>query len=125
MMKRFLWAGAILAALALPVAAATVDTTGSNSDQDMVVNRDRAEQGDPVAQNSLGVIYARQRNYIQAYKWLSLSIQGSEPGAARHLAEQNLAVVIKKLKVEELEEARRLVREFKPAKAKRPRRPAD
>ena len=76
----------------------------------------KAENGDAKAQFDLGVCYQKgrgvPRDYVQAHKWFSLSsAQGNEN------AKRNVSLVQKGMTTEQIAEARRLAREFKPRKS--------
>ncbi len=75
--------------------------------------RRAAEQGDADAQHNLGLMYAKgrgvPRDYVQAYMWVNLAVaQGREDArmARDILAEQ--------MTLAQMDEARRLAREWKP-----------
>jgi len=75
--------------------------------------RKAAEQGDTNGQLSLGDAYANgygvPKNYIEAYKWLSLAAsQGDEP------VRNDLSNLEMRMTPEQVAEAQRLAREFKP-----------
>jgi len=75
--------------------------------------REAADQGNAAAQNNLGQMYYQgsgvQQDYVQAYMWVSLAaVQGYE------LAAQGLEILEKKMTPDQLAEAQRLAREWKP-----------
>jgi S1-C subfamily serine protease len=75
--------------------------------------RKAAEQGDSQGQSNLGAMYSNgegvARNYIEAYKWNSLAAsQGDE------LARKNLQMEEMRMTPEQVAEAQRLAREFRP-----------
>ncbi len=75
--------------------------------------RPLAEQGEMVAQWSLGVMYERGRgvpqDYVQAYRWYTLAAsQGDD------LAEKFKDFLEKAMTPAQLDEAQRLAREWKP-----------
>jgi TPR repeat protein len=79
-----------------------------------------AEQGDADAQVNLGVMYSASRgtsqNYVQAHKWFSLAAAGyptSEP-QKRDQALKNSERIASKMSQEQLDEARKLAREWHP-----------
>ena len=71
--------------------------------------RRAAEQGYRAAQGNLGALYATgrgvQRNYIEAYKWLALA------GITA-----NVEFVARQMSAQEIDEAKRLVRDWQPRK---------
>ena len=72
-----------------------------------------AEQGLAQAQNNLGIMYARgqgvSRDYVGAYMWFNLSaVQGNQQAAVN----QNRTASL--MTPEQLAEAQKLVREWKP-----------
>ncbi len=74
-----------------------------------------AEQGNARAQFALGVCYANgegvAKDYVAAYKWINLALaQGDE------LAKQHLPTLEDRMTAEQIAEAQRLTREFKPSK---------
>ncbi len=77
-----------------------------------------AEQVQAFAQYSLGVIYTygvgAPRNYVQAHKWYSLAAARSSPGENRDLAVSNRDLVEKQMTPDQLAEAQRFAREWKP-----------
>ena len=81
--------------------------------------RRAAERGHPHAQNNLGVLYKNGRgveqDYVQAYQWFSLAASSfleSEEGD-RERAVQNRDSLVMKMAAADLDEARKLVREWK------------
>jgi len=79
-----------------------------------------ADQGDPGAQYNLGVCYAEGRGVppdcVQAHLWLDLA---SSQGVAK--AKELMSTVERQMTPEQLAEAQRLAREFKPQPAVVPR----
>ena len=78
--------------------------------------RQAAEKGSALAQQSLGVCYERgtgvPKDYVEAYKWYALAAaQDDEHGADIRVS---LAKLETNLTPEQLSEAQRLAREFKP-----------
>ena len=78
--------------------------------------RKAAEQGEANAENNLGACYASGngviKDYVQAYKWDNLaSAQGIDS------AKQFLPNLERRMAPEQIAEAQRLAREFKPSKA--------
>jgi TPR repeat protein len=72
-----------------------------------------AEQGEPRAQNNLGVKYAKgngvEKNYRNAYVWLRLAaMQGHK------LAQKNADTLAKKMTTEQLTDADQLLKTWKP-----------
>jgi TPR repeat protein len=81
--------------------------------------RRAAEEGYASAQNSLGLCYLKgegvPKDYVQAYKWFNLAAgQGDEDVYDIRV---NLAKVEGLLTTQQIAEAQRLAREFKPGKA--------
>jgi TPR repeat protein len=81
-----------------------------------------ADQGFAPAQNTLGLCYSRGKgvtqDYVQAYKWLNLAAaKGGEIGDDVKI---NLAAAERYLTPEQVAEAQRMAREFKPGKASAP-----
>jgi TPR repeat protein len=78
--------------------------------------RKAAEQNDAGAQLNLGCCYAKgegvTKDYVEAYKWFDLA--SSQDVAA---AKQNLVTAESRMTPEQITEAQRLVREFKPTEA--------
>lgn len=74
--------------------------------------RKAAEQNDPTAQNNLGVMYANgqgiEKDYSQAYVYLNLASK-TNPEAAR-----NRDILEQKMTPQQVAEAQRLTREWKP-----------
>lgn len=77
-----------------------------------------ADQGDPDAQLNLGLLYAMgegvKRNYVQAFKWFSLAYWGYPPGEYRDMAGRNRENSASAMTPEQVKEANRLVRNWKP-----------
>jgi TPR repeat protein len=78
--------------------------------------RKAAEQNHALAQNALGASFANgdgvRKDYVEAYKWFNLaSAQGNE------LAKDNLSGLESRMTPQQVAEAQRLAREFKPRKA--------
>ncbi len=69
-----------------------------------------AEQGDPIAQHALALIYSEPapQNYVESYKWVKLVASKD-----RRLARKVLPLVAAKMTQEQLAEGKRLVREWK------------
>jgi hypothetical protein len=78
-------------------------------------HRFAAEQGTARGQYLLGLYYVDgsgvPRNYVEAYKWLSLAIAQDDS-----LGKDNLNALEKSMTPEQIAEAQRLAREFKPRK---------
>jgi TPR repeat protein len=79
-----------------------------------------AEQGDADAQVNLGVMYSvsrgAQQNYVEAHKWFSIAA-ARYPVSERQKREQvlkNSERLAAKMSPEQLEEARKLAREWRP-----------
>ena len=84
--------------------------------------RKAAEQGFALAQNTLGLCYSKgrgvARDYVEAYKWFNLA--AGKGGDTADDAKVNLAAAERFLKPEQVAEAQRLAREFKPRKTSVP-----
>jgi TPR repeat protein len=84
------------------------------------VYRKAADQGYAQAQNKLGLLYydgnGVPKNYVQAYKWFDLAASKYETSESLRpeAAIQNRDRVAAKMTPSEVEEAQRLVREWKP-----------
>ena len=84
-----------------------------------------AEQGHADAQYSLGAMYGRgqgvQQDRVQAYMWLSLAASRfSEPEIQkRQMAILNIGLIASEMTPEQIAEAQRLVREWKPKKERK------
>ena len=84
-----------------------------------------AEQGNPTAQSNLGSMYYSgqgvPQDYVQAYMWVDLAASRFPPSAIddRNGAAHNRDIVASKMTAEQLAEAQKLAREWKP---KRPAR---
>lgn len=76
-----------------------------------------AEQGDGRAQKFLGLLYARgqgiQRNYVQAYKWLSLSLVRTK-GVERENSLLFLKNYERVMTPDQIKTAQKLARQWKP-----------
>ena len=83
--------------------------------------RKAADQGDTTAEFIVGLNYTRgkgiPRDYVQAYMWLQLVAIGASGDTQREAAEQRDAFAILMTR-EQIAEAQRLAREWKPTKAK-------
>ncbi len=79
-----------------------------------------AEQGEPRAQFNLGVSYAEgqgtDRNYINAYMWFNLAAPRFSPAEAdrRRAAINNRDLAASRMSREQIQEAQRRAREWKP-----------
>ena len=79
-----------------------------------------AEQGNPTAQSNLGSMYYSgqgvPQDYVQAYMWVDLAASRFPPSARedRDEAARNRNVVASKMSREQLAEAKKLLREWKP-----------
>src|SRR5262249_33661472 len=77
-----------------------------------------AEQGNATAQSNLGSMYYSgqgvPQNYVQAYMWLDLAASRSSAREDRDEAVSNRNVVASKMSREQLAEAKKLLREWKP-----------
>ncbi len=78
--------------------------------------RKASERGDTKAQFNLGLMYAKgegvARDDIQAYKWFYLAASRARPGKTRHRMSMNLNYVAGRMIPAQLDEARRMVREW-------------
>ena len=77
--------------------------------------RPLAEQGNPSAQNNLGVMYAIgngiPQDYVEAHKWANLAAaQGNK------VAEKFMDSIAARMTSDQIAEAQRLAREWKPKK---------
>ncbi len=75
--------------------------------------RKAANQGNANAQNNLGIMYGKgqgvPRDYVQAHIWFNLAAaQGDD------MARKNSDIVAKRMTAEQIAEAQRLAREWKP-----------
>jgi len=79
-----------------------------------------AEQGNPTAQSNLGSMYYSgqgvPQDYVQAYMWVDLAASRFPPSAIedRDQAAHNRDIVASKMTPEQLAEAQKLAREWKP-----------
>jgi uncharacterized protein len=75
--------------------------------------RKAAERGNALAQNSLGVLYGKgqgvPKDLVAAYMWFSLAANGGSKPAPK-----NRDIIAKRLTPQQLAEAQRLAREWKP-----------
>ncbi len=75
--------------------------------------REAADQGNAAARNNLGQMYYQgrgvQQDYIQAYMWVTLAAAQGNKNAAK-----GLEILEKKMTPDQLAEAQRLAREWKP-----------
>lgn len=80
-----------------------------------------AAQGDPDARFNLGGLYELgqgvDRDLVLAYMWYALSVAVSLPGADQDAAVESRDAVAKQLSPADLEQAEKLVTEWKPASA--------
>jgi len=90
------------------------DPTDNKELQELI---EKAEQGDADAQYNLGVMYDDGRgvslDYVQAHMWLSLAASRLT-GEDRARAVEYRDRVTGKMTLEQIDEAQRLAREFKP-----------
>ena len=79
-----------------------------------------AEQGYASAQNNLGACYQNgdgvAKDYIEAYKWFNLALAQVGDAHGLDAAKFNLSIIERLMTAEQVAEAQRLVREFKPRK---------
>jgi TPR repeat protein len=79
-----------------------------------------ADQGNATAQSTLGSMYfggeSVPQDYVQAYMWVDLAASRFPPSATddRHEATQHRDIVASRMTPDQLTEAQRLVREWKP-----------
>ena len=80
--------------------------------------RKAAEQGHANAQYNLGVMYDNgqgvPQDYVQAHMWYNLSAAGSPPSEDRDSAAENRDIVAELMTREQIAEAQRLARDWKP-----------
>ena len=80
--------------------------------------RASAVQGNSSAQGSLGGMYHKglglPQDHIQAHMWYSLAVANSELDQARKLWAKNRDSTAKKMTADQIAEAQRLAREWKP-----------
>ncbi len=80
--------------------------------------RRAAEQGDADAQNNLGLMYEYgegvAQDYVQAHMWYSLAASRLPSGKNRDMPVNNRDIVEKRMTPEQVAEAQRLAREWKP-----------
>ena len=85
--------------------------------------RQAADRGFAPAQNTLGLCYSKgkgvAKDYVEAYKWFNLA--AAKGGDIADDVRINLAAAERFLKPEQVAEAQRLAREFKPRKTSAPR----
>ena len=76
-----------------------------------------ADQGNALAQNALGVLYSQgigvPQDYVQAHMWLNLAASHSE-AEDRDRAVQDRDLLASKMTPEQIAEAQKLAREWKP-----------
>ncbi len=77
-----------------------------------------ADQGDPDAQLNLGLMYVKgagvKKSYVAAYQWFALAYLTYPPGDYRNNAFRNRENVATLMSAEQIENAERLVRRWKP-----------
>lgn len=103
------------------LALGTVYETGEGAPQNYAeavkLYRRAAEQGHAGAQNNLGLMYYIGRgvpqDYVQAHKWYNLAASRS-PESTREFPAMNRDIVAAKMTREQIAEAQRLAREWKP-----------
>ena len=78
-----------------------------------------ADQGDARTQNNVGIMYEEgqgvPKDPVEALKWFTLSADKSDPGDQRDRAVRNRERVGKKLTADQIAEAQRRVRDWKPS----------
>ena len=77
-----------------------------------------AEQGSGKAQSNLGLMYCKgegvAQDYVLAHMWLNLAASRLPPGEERDKAVRNRDEVARKMTRAQIDEARRLARQWKP-----------
>jgi uncharacterized protein len=80
-------------------------------------HRKAAEQGDPYAQASLGILLrfgkGVAQNYVEAYKWLQLAVSQTSGGEQESILELRDSTAAR-MTPEQITEAKRLATEWKP-----------
>ena len=80
--------------------------------------RRAAEQGDADAQFNLGVMYGKgqgvPQDYVATLMWFNLAASRLAPGEDRDSAAKNRDIVAKLMTREQIAEAQRLARDWKP-----------
>jgi len=81
-----------------------------------------AEQGHDLAQINLGYLYdlgqGVPQDYVLAYKWYNLAIMGTLTTGEREVREKERDRIASKMTPEQIAEAQKLAREWKPKKEK-------
>ena len=92
--------------------------------QAVVWYRKAADQGEARAQINLGVMYEKgqgvPQDYAQAHMWRNIAASQRENAEDRDLAAKNRDLVAAKMTPDQIAEAQRLAREWKPTKAAPP-----
>ncbi len=80
--------------------------------------RKAAEQGDATAQSRLGIMYGKgegvPQDYVQAHMWFNLAASQLPPGEDRDSAVGNRDDVARQMTPDQIAEAQRLARQWKP-----------
>jgi len=80
--------------------------------------RAASEQGHADAQSNLGVMYTNgqgvPQDYIQAHMWYNLAASGRRDDDDRKMAAKNRDSIAEKMTPEQIAEAQRLAREWRP-----------
>ena len=81
--------------------------------------RKAADQGLDGAQHDLGLMYATgqgvPQDYVEAHKWLNLAAARAPDKVTRDTATHNRGVIASKMTADQVSEAQKLAREWKPA----------
>ncbi len=103
--------------------------TGQGVPQDYVEARKwyrlAADQGNADAQNNLGIMYVKgegvPQDYVEAHKWFNLAVSRYPASEAqkRNTSVQNRDLVAAKMTPQQIAEAQKLARDWKPTSAAR------
>jgi TPR repeat protein len=103
--------------------------TGQGVPQDYAESRKwyqlAADQGNADAQNNLGIMYVKgegvPQDYIEAHKWFNLAVSRYPASEAkkRNTSVQNRDLVAAKMTPQQIAEAQKLARDWKPTRAAR------
>jgi uncharacterized protein len=82
--------------------------------------RKAADQGDSLAQFKLGLIYGQgqgmPQDYVRAHMWFNIAAAGASDASVRDQSVKYRDLVAAKMTPEQIAEAQRLAREWKPTK---------
>ncbi len=82
--------------------------------------RKAAEQGHAKAQYNLGWMYDKGKgvlqDYVQAHRWYNLAASKAPPGELHDIAVKNRDDVAKRMTPDQISEAKKLAREWRPKK---------